>query len=126
MKHIHLTNLGQKGSTLLEALVALLLTSIIALGGAVSIGKILQAHRQSNIQQIAVSQLRVLLQSGSSLCTATSAPTISVNNTTLNVSVTCTEKSITVGSGTAVTIKKPVLSVTDDSLGGEVKVGETL
>ncbi|MHA3050645.1 prepilin-type N-terminal cleavage/methylation domain-containing protein [Acinetobacter sp. ANC 4639] len=126
MKHIHLTNLGQKGSTLLEALVALLLTSIIALGGAVSIGKILQAHRQSNIQQIAVSQLRVLLQSGSSLCTTTSTPTISVNNTTLNVSVTCTEKSITVNGGTAVTIKKPVLSVTDDSLGGEVKVGETL
>ncbi|MHA3061754.1 prepilin-type N-terminal cleavage/methylation domain-containing protein [Acinetobacter sp. ANC 4636] len=125
MKPTHLTNLGQKGSTLLEALVALLLTGIIALGGAVSIGKILQTHRQSNIQQIAVSQLRVLLQSGSSLCTTTSTPTISVNNTTLNVSVTCTEKSITV-NGAAVTIKKPVLSVTDDSLGGEVKVGESL
>lgn len=44
MKPIHLTNLGQKGSTLLEALVALLLTSIIALGGALSIGKILKTQ----------------------------------------------------------------------------------
>ena len=67
VKHIHLINNYnyQKGSTLLEALVALVLTSIIALGGALSIGKIMQAHRQSNIQQIAVNQLRVLLQSGS-------------------------------------------------------------
>ena len=82
MKPIHLTNLGQKGSTLLEALVALLLTSIIALGGALSIGKILKTQRQSNIQQAAVDQLRVLLQSGSNLCGTT--PQITVNNENLN------------------------------------------
>lgn len=121
MKSIPLTK--QQGSTLFEALVALLLTSIVALGGAVSIGKVLQAHRQSNIQQIAVSQLRVLLQAGSDLCGTT--PTISVNNKTLSVSVTCTQKNITVAQ-TNVTIQKPVLSVNDASLGGEIKVGESL
>ena len=125
VKHIHLINNYnyQKGSTLLEALVALILTSIIALGGALSIGKIMQAHRQSNIQQIAVNQLRVLLQSGSSLCGTTPAPTITINNQSLNVTVTCTNQATTV-KGANVTITKTVLSVTDSSLGGEVKVGE--
>ncbi|RKG37670.1 prepilin-type N-terminal cleavage/methylation domain-containing protein, partial [Acinetobacter sp. WCHAc060007] len=113
----------QKGSTLLEALVALVLTSIIALGGALSIGKIMQAHRQSNIQQIAVNKLRVLLQSGSSLCGITPAPNITINNQSLNVTVTCTNQATTV-KGANVTITKTVLSVTDSSLGGEVKVGE--
>lgn len=122
MKPIHLTNLGQKGSTLLEALVALLLTSIIALGGALSIGKILKTQRQSNIQQAAVDQLRVLLQSGNSLCGTT--PQITVNDETLNVTVTCTPQNITVGQS-SISIQKPVLSVTDDSLGGEVRVGES-
>ena len=125
VKHIHLINNYnyQKGSTLLEALVALVLTSIIALGGALSIGKIMKAHRQSNIQQIAVNQLRVLLQSGSSLCGITPAPTITINNQSLNVTVTCTNQATTV-KGANVTITKTVLSVTDSSLGGEVKVGE--
>lgn len=125
VKHIHLINNYnyQKGSTLLEALVALVLTSIIALGGALSIGKIMKAHRQSNIQQIAVNQLRVLLQSGSSLCGITPAPNITINNQSLNVTVTCTNQATTV-KGANVTITKTVLSVTDSSLGGEVKVGE--
>ena len=125
VNHIHLINNYnyQKGSTLLEALVALVLTSIIALGGALSIGKIMKAHRQSNIQQIAVNQLRVLLQSGSSLCGTTPAPTITINNQSLNVTVTCTNQATTV-KGANVTITKTVLSVTDSSLGGEVKVGE--
>ena len=125
VKHIHLINNYnyQKGSTLLEALVALVLTSIIALGGALSIGKIMKAHRQSNIQQIAVNQLRVLLQSGSSLCGTTPAPTNTINNQSLNVTVTCTNQATTV-KGANVTITKTVLSVTDSSLGGEVKVGE--
>ena len=125
VKHIHLINNYnyQKGSTLLEALVALVLTSIIALGGALSIGEIMQAHRQSNIQQIAVNKLRVLLQSGSSLCGITPAPNITINNQNLNVTVTCTNQATTV-KGANVTITKTVLSVTDSSLGGEVKVGE--
>ena len=125
VKHIHLINNYnyQKGSTLLEALVALVLTSIIALGGALSIGKIMKAHRQSNIQQIAVNKLRVLLQSGSSLCGITPAPNITINNQSLNVTVTCANQATTV-NGANVTITKTVLSVTDSSLGGEVKVGE--
>lgn len=123
VKHMYLINNYQKGSTLFEALIALVLTSIIALGGALSIGKIMQAHRQSNIQQIAVNQLRVLLQSGSSLCGTTPAPNITINNQSLNVTVTCTNQSTTV-KGANVNITKTVLSVTDSTLGGEVKVGE--
>lgn len=123
VKHILLINNYQKGSTLFEALIALVLTSIIALGGALSIGKIMQAHRQSNIQQIAVNQLRMLLQSGSSLCGTTPAPNITINNKSLNVTVTCTNQATTV-KGENFNITKTVLSVTDSTLGGEVKVGE--
>ena len=123
VKHIHLISNYQKGATLFEALIALVLTSIIALGGALSIGKIMKAHRQSNIQQIAVNQLRVLLQSGSSLCGITPAPNITINNQSLNVTVTCANQATTV-NGANVTITKTVLSVTDSALGGEVKVGE--
>ena len=80
-------------------------------------------HRQSNIQQIAVNQLRVLLQSGSSLCGITPAPNITINNQSLNVTVTCANQATTV-NGANVTITKTVLSVTDSALGGEVRVGE--
>ena len=123
VKHIHLISNYQKGATLFEALIALVLTSIIALGGAVSIGKIMQAQRQSNMQQMAVNQLRVLLQSGSSLCGITPAPNITINNQSLNVTVTCANQATTV-NGANVTITKTVLSVTDSALGGEVRVGE--
>ena len=123
VKHIHLINNNyQNGATLLEALVALVLTTIIALGGALSIGKILQAQRQSNIQQSAVNQLRQLLQSGTNLCSSTSN-SITVNSQNLAVTVTCTSQTTTVG-GKSITIQKPVLSVDDSALGGQVSVGE--
>ena len=69
LKLMPLNKKYQQGFSLLEALVAMVLTSIIALGGALSMGKIMQVQRQSNLQQIAMNELRNLLQQdGKKLC----------------------------------------------------------
>lgn len=123
MKHLPTTSQMQQGSTLLEALVALLLTSIIALGGAFAVTKILQSQRQSKAQVQAVGKLRELLQGGATVCDGT-ARTIDVNGQTLTITATCTDKTVTIGSK-SVTVKQPVLSVTNtDLFGGQVTVGE--
>lgn len=121
----------QQGFSLLEALVAMVLTSIIALGGALSMGKIMQVQRQSNLQQIAVNELRNLLrEDGQKLCeTPAAAPQIKINGKDLTVNVTCTPSTIRVGT-TDTQIISPVLSVEGGDakqlFGGEIKVGNTL
>lgn len=91
----------QQGFSLLEALVAMVLTSIIALGGALSMGKIMQVQRQSNLQQIAMNELRNLLQQdGKKLCETSppAAPQIRINGKDFTVNVTCTSSTIKVGT----------------------------
>jgi len=123
----------QQGFSLLEALVAMVLTSIIALGGALSMGKIMQVQRQSNLQQIAVNELRNLLrEDGQKLCetpAAAAAPQIKINGKDITVNVTCTPSTIRVGT-TDTQIISPVLSVKGEDakqlFGGEIEVGNTL
>lgn len=121
----------QQGFSLLEALVAMVLTSIIALGGALSMGKIMQVQRQSNLQQIAVNELSNLLrEDGQELCTpAAAARQIKINGKDFTVNVTCTPSTIKVGT-TDTQIISTVLSVegkdADQLFGGEIKVGNTL
>ena len=122
----------QQGFSLLEALVAMVLTSIIALGGALSMGKIMQVQRQSNLQQIAVNELRNLLrEDGQKLCETSppEAQQIEINGKDITVNVTCTPSTIRVGT-TDTQIISPVLSVKGEDanqlFGGEIKVGNTL
>ena len=136
----------QHGFSLFEALVAMVLTSIIALGGALSMGKIMQVQRQSNLQQIAVNELRNLLQEdGQTLCKTpppaaprpghtkarppSAALQIKINGKDLTTDVTCTHSTIRVGT-TDTKITSPVLSITgvdaDQLFGGEITVGNTL
>ena len=123
----------QQGFSLLEALVAMVLTSIIALGGALSMGKIMQVQRQSNLQQIAVNELRNLLrEDGQKLCETPPPPPpppIKINGKNFTVNVTCTPSTIRVGT-TDTQIISPVLSVKGEDanqlFGGEIKVGNTL
>lgn len=130
VKAMSLNRKQQQGFSLLEALVAMVLTSIIALGGALSMGKIMQVQRQSNLQQIAVGELRNLLQtSGQQLCGT--SPSISVNGESLDVSVEC-NSSVTVGT-TDISVEHPVLTTqsnekTQDFFGGDgvIKVGNAL
>lgn len=122
----------QQGFSLLEALVAMVLTSIIALGGALSMGKIMQVQRQSNLQQIAVNELRNLLrEDGQKLCKTPplAAPQIKINGKDFTVNVICTPSTIKVGT-TDTQIISPVLSLKGEDanqlFGGEIKVGNTL
>ena len=122
----------QQGFSLLEALVAMVLTSIIALGGALSMGKIMQVQRQSNLQQIAVNELRNLLrEDGQKLCETSppEAQQIEINGKDITVNVTCTPSTIRVGT-TDTQIISPVLTVKGEDanqlFGGEIKVGNTL
>ena len=122
----------QQGFSLLEALVAMVLTSIIAVGGALSMGKIMQVQRQSNLQQIAVNELRNLLrEDGQKLCETSppEAQQIEINGKDITVNVTCTPSTIRVGT-TDTQIISPVLSVKGEDanqlFGGEIKVGNTL
>ena len=122
----------QQGFSLLEALVAMVLTSIIALGGALSMGKIMQVQRQSNLQQIAMNELRNLLrEDGQKLCETSppEAQQIEINGKDITVNVTCTPSTIRVGT-TDTQIISPVLSVKGEDanqlFGGEIKVGNTL
>ena len=122
----------QQGFSLLEALVAMVLTSIIALGGALSMGKIMQVQRQSNLQQIAVNELRNLLrEDGQKLCETSppEAQQIEINGKDITVNVTCTSSTIKVGTKDTQIIS-PVLSVKGEDanqlFGGEIKVGNTL
>jgi prepilin-type N-terminal cleavage/methylation domain-containing protein len=120
----------QQGFSLLEALVAMVLTSIIALGGALSMGKIMQVQRQSNLQQIAVNELSNLLrEEGQKLCTPAAARQIKINGKDFTVNVTCTPSTIKAGS-TDTQIISTVLSVEGKDayqlFGGEIKVGNTL
>lgn len=124
---------NQQGFSLLEALVAMVLTSIIALGGALSMGKIMQVQRQSNLQQIAVNELRNLLrEDGQKLCKTPPPPPpppIKINGKNFTVNVTCTPSTIRVGT-TDTQIISPVLSVKGEDakqlFGGEIEVGNTL
>ena len=132
VKLMPLNKKHQQGFSLLEALVAMVLTSIIALGGALSMGKIMQVQRQSNLQQIAVNELRNLLrEDGQKLCETSppEAPQIEINGKDITVNVTCTPSTIRVGT-TDTQIISPVLSVKGEDakqlFGGEIEVGNTL
>ncbi|ANF81626.1 hypothetical protein A3K93_05130 [Acinetobacter sp. NCu2D-2] len=62
MKHIISINKAEHGMGLLEALIAVLLSSIVILGAIYSSGRTLVAQRQNNMQYIVVNQLRFMLQ----------------------------------------------------------------
>ncbi|MFT4020637.1 MAG: hypothetical protein QM666_03870, partial [Acinetobacter sp.] len=59
---------SQCGTSLLEALVSLILVSIIVLGSAVAVTKIMRSQVQSTLQQSAVAGMRATLQRGGSIC----------------------------------------------------------
>ncbi|KAA8733283.1 prepilin-type cleavage/methylation domain-containing protein [Acinetobacter qingfengensis] len=140
MKIKHLTNQYQQGVGLLEAMIAVLLSSILILGISYGMGRILTNQKQSNLQYIVVNQLRAKLQTATPAqktkwCAGTEQPTITLpdQTTVLTITVTCPSVSVTVTSPTnnnanaTISIQQPIkFSVQSDLLGGELVVGETL
>lgn len=82
----------QRGDVLLDALVAMLLASIIGLGPAYVAARSTVVQTQGGMQNLAAVQMRNLLsQQGVALCDTT--PNIDVGNQTLSVTVECESRS---------------------------------
>lgn len=81
----------QRGDALLEALIAMVLLAIVAVGPAYVASRMAVTHKQINVSSNAVMQLRgLLLAQGEALCGTT--PSISIGAQALPVSVTCTNR----------------------------------
>lgn len=82
----------ERGDALIDAMMAMVLVSIVGIGPVYVSAKATVVQRQSAMQQTASIQLRQLLQgSGPSLCHTAPAP-ITVAGTSLAVTVTCTDR----------------------------------
>lgn len=140
MKPIISSKSNQKGVGLLEALIAVALSSIVILGAVYSTGQMLKSQQQNNLQYIVINKLRTKLQSATveqkeAWCTGTSHPTITLPNETeaIEITVTCESIEVTVNNATnptynkTITEKQPVkFEIESASLGGKVTVGEAL
>jgi Tfp pilus assembly protein PilV len=98
---------SQAGDMLIEALVAMGLVGVIAMGPAYVASRSAVAQRQAQYQTQAVMQLKNLIKrNGADLCTMSPTPAIVIGTTSLTPTVTCTATTsspITVG-GVAVDI----------------------
>jgi Tfp pilus assembly protein PilV len=81
----------QRGDALLEALIAMVLLAVVAVGPAYVASRMAVTHKQINVSSNAVAQLRdLLLSEGDALCGT--AQSISIGGQTLPVTVTCTNR----------------------------------
>lgn len=140
MKRITSIKVNQNGVGLLEALIAVALSSIIILGAVYSTGRMLVSQQQNNLQYIVINELRTKLQNATveqkkSWCTGTSKPTIVLPKETevIEITVTCESMEVTINNADnstynkTITEKQPIkFEIESDSLGGEVTVGEAL
>lgn len=139
MKQITSTKINQNGVGLLEALIAVALSSIVILGAVYSTGRMLVSQRQNNLQYIVINELRNKLQNATveqknAWCAGLSKPTITLpKEETIEIKVTCESMEVTV-SNTAnpsynktITEKQPIkFEIESTSLGGKMTVGEAL
>lgn len=119
-----------RGDALLDALIAMVLLAIVAVGPAYVVSRMAVAHKEMNVSSNAVMQLRALLQAeGNALCGTSRA--ITLGGQTLPVTVSCADRgAVTVGGVTLAAADVPrsvELSVDSTELfggGGLIVVGE--
>ncbi len=140
MKRITSIKVNQNGVGLLEALIAVALSSIVILGAVYSTGRMLVSQQQNNLQYIVINELRTKLQNATveqknTWCTGTSKPTIVLPKETevIEIKVTCESMEVTVNNAAnstynkTITEKQPIkFEIESASLGGKVTVGEAL
>jgi len=113
---------------LIEAMIGLLLMSIIGLALTMAAGRASIAQKNLNVRNIAVTQLRDLLQRNGSgtldLCAQNTIVSLP-GDLKLPVTVTgCATGSITVDGLVIADVAQPLhLSITDKTLGGTLNVG---
>lgn len=113
------TNLQrQYGTSLLEGLISIVLTTVIGMGLVFVCGRIAVAQRDMNANGLAVQQIRYNLETG---CSNTASMTIASGSCSAtiasNISASATTSSGTV-SITNISIAKPTASATSSNIGG--------
>jgi type II secretory pathway pseudopilin PulG len=106
---------SQKGDTLIDVLIAIILFSIIAVALAYNLSLSMRVQAQNDAQKDAILQMRTLLaiKGISSLCSSTSGLNIVLkNNVSLPVSASCTSTSVTVVKGSTNSLATTVQSIT--------------
>ena len=107
---------------LIEALVAIVVMTILGLGLVMSYGRGMVAQKSQRAQNLAASQMRALLQSPGTLCTAPPATLTLGSGVTVPLTVNCSTRQVTVtttGGGSAiVTVPVVTLSVQNAALFG--------
>lgn len=121
------TGARQAGLSMLEALITLLLMSIIGMGIAYVTGKTLVAQRNTGAQYLAVSQMRQAVKSGDCAGAANVSRTVQIASMSLQANCRSENVTLTVvpaaGSGIAsqaVVVAMPQVSVNSPQLGGEI------
>lgn len=93
-----------RGDALLEALIAIILLAIVAVGPAYVAARMAVTHKESNLVGNAVAQLRAqLLERGNALCAGTADPVV-LGNTSLEVSVQCSDRDSVEVNGRAIAV----------------------
>lgn len=140
MKALHSIKSNQHGEGLLDALIAVALSSFVILGALYSMGRMFVSQKQTNVQYIVINELRATLQNATSTekaewCSGTSHPTITLPKETsaTDVTVTCKSMEVTVNNASNSSYNKTItetqlvkFEVDNALLGGKVTVGEEL
>lgn len=143
MKQLLLIKENQSGVGLLEALIAVALSSILILGAVYSTSRILVSQKEKNLQYIVINDLRNKLQNATvaekkEWCKEVDpvVPNISYpqESDVINIKVTCESMKITVINSANETYNKTIedelqpikFEIDSTFLGGKVTVGEVL
>lgn len=114
-----------RGSTLMEALIALVLTAILLNGVGYLSTRATATHTEQQLLSIAIAQMQESLRTDD-ICTT--APTISLpdGSTLTALAQGCDTIDVTINGHIVTDVPTPLgLSVTADVLGGQVVVGGT-
>lgn len=114
-KSIQIKKRKSRGDLLTDALFAMFICMIVALGLAYSISSAINNQARIDAQNDAILQMRNSIMSlgVSSICSGTAVPSVVLkNNVSLAVSSKCTNSSVSIGSSYSGTLQTVVLSVT--------------
>jgi|GEM_PF-2514912 len=143
MKQLTLAKANQEGVGLLEALIAIALSSIIILGAIYSTSRMLVSQKEKNLQYIVINDLRNKLQNATAAekkewCQEVNPviPHISypTENDVIDIKVTCESMKVAVINPANETYNKTIedelqpikFEIDNTLLGGKVTVGEVL
>lgn len=144
MKQLLLTKKNQNGVGLLEALIAVALSSIIILGAVYSTSRMLVSQKEKNLQYIVINDLRNELQNATAAdkekwCKEVDVPNISYPQESdgIDIKVTCESMKIAVINPANETLNKTIkdesqpivtfrFEIDSTLLGGKVTMGEVL